>query len=330
LQKNAVSQLYGSFFGQNGGFTDHADGASSRFDKNGVLYQTICANCNGIQSPTVVFPTTAGSWSTINPGSGCNQAGVKMDLRFGRALSAGLKATSGGIAKDTSCLPFTVLLTDTIASARKYKWNFGDGSPEVNFYAPPNLVSHQFTTVGSFRITLVAADSLSCNLTDTVYKTITVQDCSGGQFCYADSIYLTSGLAGNSYQWQWMRPDFPYFENSYTNINDNATLIGTNNRTLLLKNAPSNWYGYKLRCQVDGAGSNVSILKFVSYWTGAISNAWEDPGNWSCGRVPDLYTDVIVNNGAPVLNSYRAVRSLTLGTGVSLNVNPGFNLTIVH
>ena len=55
-------QLYGSYFGQNGGFTDHVDGGTSRFDANGVIYQGVCANCGG----GVPFPTTPGVWGPQN------------------------------------------------------------------------------------------------------------------------------------------------------------------------------------------------------------------------------------------------------------------------
>ncbi|MGZ8549571.1 MAG: DUF7948 domain-containing protein, partial [Chitinophagaceae bacterium] len=48
--------LYASFFGQSGGYTDHVDGGTSRFDQNGVIYQGVCANCGG----GAVFPTTPG------------------------------------------------------------------------------------------------------------------------------------------------------------------------------------------------------------------------------------------------------------------------------
>jgi hypothetical protein len=47
LSKNAQSQLYGSYFGENGGLGEHVDGGTSRFDQNGVIYQSICANCGG-------------------------------------------------------------------------------------------------------------------------------------------------------------------------------------------------------------------------------------------------------------------------------------------
>ena len=54
------AQLYGSYFGQNGGYTDHVDGGTSRFDQNGVIYQAVCANCGG----GATFPTTPGAWAT--------------------------------------------------------------------------------------------------------------------------------------------------------------------------------------------------------------------------------------------------------------------------
>ena len=54
LKKDAVSQLYGSFFGQNGAqLGDHVDGGTSRFDRDGVIYQAICASCGN----TNRFPT---------------------------------------------------------------------------------------------------------------------------------------------------------------------------------------------------------------------------------------------------------------------------------
>ena len=61
LKKDAASQLYGSFFGQEDPplgvnnpvtFGDHVDGGTSRFDRNGVIYQAMCANC----FRTVPFP----------------------------------------------------------------------------------------------------------------------------------------------------------------------------------------------------------------------------------------------------------------------------------
>ena len=50
LQKNSSALLYGTFFGQNDNnhsISEHVDGGTSRYDQNGMIYQGICANCNG-------------------------------------------------------------------------------------------------------------------------------------------------------------------------------------------------------------------------------------------------------------------------------------------
>ena len=33
------------YFGQDGGYGEHVDGGTSRYDQQGVIYQAICANC---------------------------------------------------------------------------------------------------------------------------------------------------------------------------------------------------------------------------------------------------------------------------------------------
>jgi hypothetical protein len=66
-------------------------------------------------------------------------------------------------------------------------------------------------------------------------------------------------------------------------------------------------------------------------WTGAISIAWENTGNWSCGSIPNANTDVIINAGLtnyPVINSMATCRSINAVTGTSLKINSNFHLTI--
>lgn len=74
---------YGSYLG--GAFSEeHVDGGTSRFDRNGIVYQSVCGGCGGYSD----FPTTDGAWSNINRGrrpqdptqGGCNNAVFKMDL----------------------------------------------------------------------------------------------------------------------------------------------------------------------------------------------------------------------------------------------------------
>ncbi len=166
LEKNANAQLFGSHFGQNGGLGDHVDGGTSRFDDNGVIYQAICANC----AQGAVFPTTPGSWSTVNGSNNCNQASIKIEMNFA-GVGAGVQASINAVVNDTTgCVPLLVDFTDTLRKGKKFYWNFGDGSPEV--VTTSSSLSHTYTAVGSYIVRLIAEDSATCNIRDTAFITI--------------------------------------------------------------------------------------------------------------------------------------------------------------
>lgn len=176
IKKNASSLLYATFFGQTDGaqsISEHVDGGTSRYDQFGVIYQAICANCNGGNlSP---FPTTPGSWSPRNGTAsgnmvtGCNLAAIKIAFNFA-GVAAGLKSYINGRYDSSGCIPLQVTFDDTIKNAKQYIWNFGDGSPDT--MTTGFQVAHTYNNVGSYRVMLVAIDSNSCNISDTVYETI--------------------------------------------------------------------------------------------------------------------------------------------------------------
>jgi gliding motility-associated-like protein len=171
LQKNASALLYGTFFGQNDNdrsISEHVDGGTSRYDQNGVIYQGICANCNGNASSP--FPTTIGAWATVNGAGtiGCNEAAVKIAFNFA-GVAAGLRASVNGRLYDTSgCVPLNTVLEDTIRNAKSYIWNFGDGSPDTA--TTGYEVFHTYTLPGTYTIMMIAIDSSSCNIADTSYR----------------------------------------------------------------------------------------------------------------------------------------------------------------
>ncbi|MEO6546875.1 MAG: PKD domain-containing protein [Ferruginibacter sp.] len=171
LEKNAASQLFGSFYGQKGGFDDHVDGGTSRFDANGVIYEAICANCGGRTNPSVVFPTTPGVWSPRNGSNNCNEAAVKIEMNFG-GIGASVKATISGITDTVGCVPLNVTFTDTLAKGKQYVWDFGDGSPKVTQVS--NSISHTYNAVGRYQVRLVSIDSSTCNIADTAFTHVRV------------------------------------------------------------------------------------------------------------------------------------------------------------
>ncbi len=71
---NMTALDYGTYFG--GPVSpEHVDGGTSRFDRRGRVYQSVCAGCQGNSD----FPTTPGAFSATN-NSGCNLGVVKMDF----------------------------------------------------------------------------------------------------------------------------------------------------------------------------------------------------------------------------------------------------------
>ncbi len=172
LERNANSQLYGSFFGQNGGqYPDHVDGGTSRFDKNGVIYQSVCANCGGGAS----FPTTSGSAyprNGTNNSSGCNLAAIKIAFNLS-GVATYLRSTIKGVqGKIVGCVPLTVNFQDIYGEGQKYIWSYGDGTPKETTLKPST--SHTYNNVGTYSVSLASIDSNTCNIADTAYLKITV------------------------------------------------------------------------------------------------------------------------------------------------------------
>jgi PKD repeat protein len=90
-------------------------------------------------------------------------------------VGAGLQASINGVPRDTSgCIPLTVDFKDTIANAKTYEWTFGDGTATAITNVPG--ISHTYNTVGFYTVMLVAVDSNTCNVRDTVYTHIRAGD----------------------------------------------------------------------------------------------------------------------------------------------------------
>jgi gliding motility-associated-like protein len=174
LERDAKSQLYGDFFGQNGGSGEHVDGGTSRFDKNGIIYQSLCANCGG---PSSIFPTTPGAYSRTNGSSNCNLAAVKIAFNLS-GVGAGVRSAIKGIpGNKLGCAPLTVNFIDTLGEGAKYYWNFGEGAADIITVSPNNFVSYTYNQVidKNYIVRLVSEDSSTCNVFDTSYVIIKVR-----------------------------------------------------------------------------------------------------------------------------------------------------------
>lgn len=179
LKKDAASHLFGSFFGENnqpGTGCDHVDGGTSRFDRNGKIYQAICGNCNINGRPS--YPTTTGAWSTSNPatdGGQCNLTMLKVNMDLSGVTGGVQSAIDGNIRDTAGCVPQTVDFTDTIGNAQSYEWYFDyvPGNPPTLTTTTPTA-QWTFNTVGIHSVMLVAIDPSTCNQRDSSFMNIKI------------------------------------------------------------------------------------------------------------------------------------------------------------
>ena len=157
LDADATTLDYATFLGGNQS-SEHVDGGTSRFNKNGTVFQAVCAGCQSFDD----FPSTPGAWSSSNPSNGCNLAVFRFDLGI---LSADLTIN----APDIICTGTDVLFNNLSNGADQFDWDFGDDSSSELFEP-----THAFDEAGTYTITLISSTINDCLQPDTAQVTITV------------------------------------------------------------------------------------------------------------------------------------------------------------
>ncbi len=158
LDKELDTIIYATYFGGSQS-NEHVDGGTSRFDKKGVVYHSVCAGCGG-NSDFPIEPIP-GAVSTTNNSLNCNNAVFKFNFDFPMVI-ADFDAPLVGC--DT--VIYFQNLTSSNTSAN-YFWDFGDGN--TSSLSDP---THNYNGFGAYNVTLIAQDNNSCNVTDTIKKQI--------------------------------------------------------------------------------------------------------------------------------------------------------------
>lgn len=203
FSENADTILYATYFGGNASF-DHVDGGTSRFDKKGIVYQSVCASCFGATSD---FPTTPGVWSNTDNSTNCNLGVFKLDLTR-------LTADAEVYTTPFYCIGDTVHFQNLSNGGVSYYWDFQDGNTSTDVEP-----LHVFDSAGTYHVMLVALDSISCNKTDTDYvdvfigapPTAVVNPVNG--ICKGDTVQLNAS-GGSAYYWS---PNYNISDDSISN-----------------------------------------------------------------------------------------------------------------
>ena len=165
LDKDAQGLLYATYFG--GDTTDdHVDGGTSRFDKKGVVYQSVCSSCPDPGNPGHQdFPVTPNAAFTKNLSPRCSNASFKIDLQIKTDVDAYFIPNP-----IIGCQPLVVNFDNRSDIAQKFYWDFGDGITDSTTLNPV----HTFEKPGIYEISLTVIDSNACNISDVFKRKVEV------------------------------------------------------------------------------------------------------------------------------------------------------------
>lgn len=140
--------LYGTYFG-GANSAEHVDGGTSRFDRNGVIYQAVCAACGAGND----FPVTPGAWSEIDgTNTLCNLGVIKLDLEIPQ-----LDVTITSTGNLTGCAPHTVQFNSDTFNVLTLEWDFGDGNTSTDLNP-----QHIFEAPGQYTVVLTGENPNLC------------------------------------------------------------------------------------------------------------------------------------------------------------------------
>ncbi len=192
IKAEMTGLLYGSYLG-GASAQEHVDGGTSRFDKNGVVYQSVCGGCGGFSD----FPTTPGAWSSQNLSTNCNNIVFKYDFEL-------IPDAEFTVDDNLGCASMTVTFDNFSTQGDAYLWDFGNGDTTSVVFNPVQT----YDTPGVYQVFLYVTDSI-CLLTDTAEITITVTDSleisttPDQELCVPTSVDLTAFTNGTATTFIW-------------------------------------------------------------------------------------------------------------------------------
>jgi len=241
----ADSVIYASFFG---GTTsdDHVDGGTSRFDRNGIIYQSVCASCFGSKDD---FPTKNAVFDE-DGGPNCNNAIFKMDFQI-------LPVARFIVDQDEFCLNEatndTIPLTITNQSQRSdiTTWNFNG----IIFNSEFKDTTIFITRAGNYFIRQEVEDTICAagDFTETIVRVrpdnIELNFNTDTLICQEDSFLLRALSQGKANTFEWS--DQPDFNN----------LFPSSDSTLKVKiNPGDNWFYVRAGNDITNACEKVDSV----------------------------------------------------------------------
>jgi gliding motility-associated-like protein len=173
LETEATELLYATYFGAQG-VVDHVDGGTSRFDKKGIIYQSVCAGCGG-SNAFPQYPTTGNyEYPKANASQNCNNGIFKFNVS---RLESKIKVNE--------CVGLTTTIYNASLGGNRFEWDFGDGTTMVTFDKTP--ITHTYPDYGTYEIKLKIFDEATCLKEHSSLYTLKISPKIPSQY-YSDSL----------------------------------------------------------------------------------------------------------------------------------------------
>ncbi len=200
LTTDASSLYYATYFGGDIS-SEHVHGGTSRYDKKGIVYQSLCTGCGYNQD----FPGTPGSWPNNGNnwnGANCNNGVFKLDFQVPVANAAFT------VNKLSGCAPLTVTFDNQSSSGTTFQWDFGDST---SLLVNPTKT---YTVSGTYLVKLYIKNPASCNPNhaDTAYHFVTVSPSFSTNFDFvtqpcSNQVAFKDSSAVAPVSWLWYFDD---------------------------------------------------------------------------------------------------------------------------
>ena len=204
---------YGSYMGGSKA-DEHVDGGTSRFDKNGVIYQSICGGCGGNSD----FPTSKDAHSQLNLSYNCNNIVLKFDFQIQAIPSIQLYT-------DSACIDKDITFKNTSTAYDFYYWSFGNGEPKDSTHL---TITRKYTTPGTYPIKLTIKNSV-CNMYEYAETSVTILEnkiqlapIPDFNKCQPDSALFKGSALGTANKYVWSTN--PAFSDTINKNTSDSTL----------------------------------------------------------------------------------------------------------
>ncbi|MDB5233317.1 MAG: hypothetical protein JWR44_310 [Hymenobacter sp.] len=219
LSGDAQRLVYATFFG-NG--SAHVDGGTSRFDKKGIIYQSMCVG-------TGALPTTPNAWSATN-GSSWNNAAFKIDVLQLSASFVPALTPASTVRQASLCAPAQFYFNRPAANGTSTLWNFGNGQTSTL----ANNATTTYQTPGRYAVRLTVFDSNNCLQSVTSVDTVVVYavpqprvaPASRQTICTGSSVVLTAtnlAAPAANLTYTWTAPGQPTLTGPTVTVTPTAT-----------------------------------------------------------------------------------------------------------